>query len=187
MMELLVVGLVLWFVVHLMPSAAPALRQKLIGRMGENPYKGLAAVLLLCALALIVFGWRGSVASHLYLLPGFTRHLGMLLVLIAFILFGASSYPTRIKQYVRHPQLTGVIIWALAHLMMNIDSRSIVLFGSLLIWAILSIILINRRDGEWVKPSIPGWAMEIKGLIISLVVFVVVVVIHPYITGMPII
>ena len=185
-MELLVAGLLLWIVVHLMPSAAPALRQKLIGRMGENTYKGLAAVLLLCALALIVFGWRGSVASHLYALPGFTRHLGMLLVLIAFIVFGTTSYPSRIKQYVRHPQLTGVSIWAFAHLMMNIDSRSIVLFGAMLVWAILSIILINRRDGEWVKPSIPGWATEIRGLVISLVVFVVVVVIHPYITGMPI-
>jgi uncharacterized membrane protein len=176
----------LWFVVHLLPSAAPALRQKLVGGMGENTYKGVAAVLLLCALALIVFGWRGSVASHLYALPGFTRHLGMLLVLIAFIVFGTTSYPSRIKQYVRHPQLTGVSIWALAHLMMNLDTRSIVLFSSMLVWAILSIVLINRRDGEWVKPSIPGWATEIKGLIISLVVFVVVVVIHPYITGMPI-
>ena len=185
-MELLVAGLVLWFVVHTMPSAAPVLRQKMITRMGENPYKGLAAVLLLCALALIVFGWRGSVASHLYQLPGFTRHLGMLLVLIAFIVFGTTSYPSRIKQYVRHPQLTGVSIWAFAHLMMNGDSRSIVLFGAMLVWAILSIILINRRDGEWVKQPVPGWAREFRGLVISVVVFVVFVVIHPYITGMPI-
>ena len=87
-MELLIAGLVLWFVVHSMPSAVPTLRQKLVDRMGENPYKGFAAVLILCSLALIVFGWRGSVASHLYQLPGFTRHLGMLLVLIAFIVFG---------------------------------------------------------------------------------------------------
>ncbi len=110
----------------------------------------------------------------------------MLLVLIAFIVFGTTSYPSRIKQYVRHPQLAGVSIWAFAHLMMNGDSRSIVLFGTMFIWAILSIALINRRDGEWVKQPVPSWAREIRGFIISLVVFVVVVVIHPYITGMAI-
>ena len=46
-MEMLVAGLLIWSVVHLSPSAAPALRQKLVGRMGENPYKGLFAVLIL--------------------------------------------------------------------------------------------------------------------------------------------
>ncbi len=61
------------------------------------------------------------------------------------------------SRIVRHPQLTGVSIWAFAHLMMNGDSRSIVLFGTMFIWAILSIAaLINRRDGEWVKQPVPG-------------------------------
>lgn len=186
-MELLVAGLLVWYVVHLAPSAAPALRQKMVGRLGEKPYKGLAALLLIGSVVLIVFGWRSSVASHLYALPAFTRHLGMLLVLIAFIIFGASNYPSRIKRAIRHPQLTGVSIWAFAHLMMNLDSRSIVLFGSMLVWAILSIILINRRDGEWVKPEAPGWGREIRGLVISLVVFVVVLFMHRYFTGIAII
>ena len=186
-MELMIAGLLVWFIVHLMPSAAPALRQKMVGNLGENRYKAVAAVLLLASVALIVFGWRDSVASHLYQLPGFTRHLGMLLVLIAFILFGASNYATRIKQYVRHPQLTGVSVWAFAHLMMNGDSRSVVLFGSMLFWAVLSIVLINRRDGEWVKPEVPSWAREFRGLAISLVVFVVFLFLHRWITGVPII
>ena len=186
-MKLLVAGLVLWFVVHTLPSAAPALRQNLIARMGENPYKGLFSLLSLGALALIVFGWRGTEPSFLYQLPPFTRHLGMLLVLIAFIVFGTTSYPSRIRQYVRHPQLTGVTIWAFAHLVMNGDNRSVVLFGVMLAWAILSIILINRRDGEWEKPPVPGWAREARGLAISLVVFVVFLFLHRWITGVPIV
>ena len=56
----------------------------------------------------------------------------------------------------------------------------------MLIWAILSIILITRRDGEWVRQPVPGWAREFRGFVISLVVFVVFVVIHPYVTGVPI-
>ena len=186
-MELLIAGLLLWFVVHTLPSAAPALRGNLIARMGENPYKGVFTLLSFGALALIVFGWRGIEPAYLYQLPPFTRHLGMLLVLIAFIVFGTTAYPSRIRQYVRHPQLTGVAIWAFAHLVMNGDNRSVVLFGAFLAWAILSIILINRRDAEWEKPGMPSWAREFRGLAISLVVFVVFVFLHRYIAGVPII
>jgi uncharacterized membrane protein len=186
MMELLIAGLLIWSLVHLAPSLAAPLKQKLVTQLGENVYKLLFAVLIFASLALIIFGWRSTVASHLYQLPGFTRHIGMLLVLIAFILFGASNYPTRIKQFIRHPQMAAVIVWASAHLVLNGDSRSILLFGGLGLWAILEIVFINRRDGEWVKQPAPGWAMEARGLAISLVVFVVVVMLHPYMTGVAI-
>jgi len=48
------------------------------------------------------------------------------------------------------------------------------------------MIFINRRDGDWVKPAPPSWAREFRGLIISLVVMVVVILVHPYIAGVPI-
>jgi uncharacterized membrane protein len=185
-MGMLVAGILIWCLVHLTPSLAPPLKQNLITRLGEKGYKLLFTALMLTALALIVFGWRSATPSHLYQLPGFTRHIAMLLVLIAFILFGASNYPTRIKQFIRHPQLTGVIVWAIAHLVLNGDSRSVLLFGSLGMWAALEIIFINKREGEWVKQPVPGWAREIRGLAISLVVFAVVVMLHPYLTGVSI-
>jgi uncharacterized membrane protein len=185
-MELLISGLLIWSVVHLIPSLAPAVKQKCIGLLGETGYKLSFTALLLISLALIVFGWRSSVPSFLYQLPGFVRHIGMLLVLIAFILLGAAQYPSRIKNFIRHPQLTGVMVWALAHLLMNGDSRSVLLFGGMGIWATLEIVLINRRDGEWVKKPAPGWGREIKGLVISFVIFAVVVMLHPYMTGVAI-
>ena len=185
-MGLLIAGLLIWSVVHLIPSLAAPLKQTLITQLGEKVYKLLFTVLIFTALALIIFGWRSTVPSYLYQLPEFTRHIAMLLVLLAFILMGASNYPTRIKQFIRHPQLTGVIVWAFAHLVLNGDSRSVLLFGGMGLWAILEIILINRREGEWVKQPVPGWAREIRGLAISLVVFVVVVMLHPYIAGVSI-
>jgi uncharacterized membrane protein len=159
----------------------------LITQLGEKAYKILFTVLMFTSLALMIFGWRSTVPSLLYQLPEFTRHIAMLLVLVAFILFGASNYPTRIKQFIRHPQLTGVVVWALAHLVLNGDSRSVLLFGGMGLWAILEIVFINRREGEWVKQPVPAWAREIRGLAISLVVFVVVVMVHPYMTGVSII
>ncbi len=186
-MGLLIAGVLTWCLVHLFPSLAVNKRQQLITKLGENAYKGLFTLLMISALALIIFGWRSTVPAFLYQLPAFTRHLGMLLVLVAFIIFGASNYPSRIKQIIRHPQLTGVIVWAFAHLLMNGDSRSVLLFGGLGVWAILEIILINKREGEWVKQPIAGWDREIRGFVISLVVFAVVVMLHPYMTGVPII
>lgn len=185
-MELLITGLLVWSLVHFIPSLAAPLKQKLTTQLGENVYKLLFTVLIFSSLALIVFGWRSTVPSYLYQLPEFTRHIAMLLVLISFILIGAANYPTRIKQFIRHPQLTGVVVWAFAHLVINGDSRSVLLFGGMGLWAILEIIFISRREGEWVKQPVPGWAKEIRGLAISLVAFIVVVMLHPYIAGVSI-
>lgn len=185
-MEMMIAGLLLWSIVHLIPALAPGLRQSLIGRMGENGYKGLFALLIVLSVMLIVFGWRHTIPTHLYLLPPAFKHVAMLLVVFAFVLMGAAQYPTRIKRIIRHPQLAGLMTWAVAHLLLNGDSRSILLFGWLGAWALLEIILINRRDGAWVKPEAPGWGREFRGLAISIVIVVVVVLIHPYIAGMPV-
>lgn len=159
----------------------------MVGKMGENGYKGIFSLLMVAALLLIVFGWRSiDQPTYYYTLPFWTRHLGMFLMLIAFILFVASGMPTRIKQVLRHPQLTGMAIWAAAHLMMNGDSRSLVLFGGLGIWAVLEMVFINRRDGEWVKPEVPGMGQEVKILVISLVVVAVVIFAHPWLSGVAI-
>jgi len=165
------------------PSMVPGLKRKWTGLLGKNGYKLSFTALLLIALALIITGWRSTVPELLYSLAVPFRHGAMLLVLLAFVLFGASQYPSRIKQFVRHPQLTGVIVWAAAHLLVNGDSRSVVLFGSMAVWASLEIVLINRREGAWVKTPVPGWGRELRGLIISLVIFVLVVLAHPYFTG----
>ena len=50
------------------------------------------------------------------------------------------------------------------------------------LWAALEIIAINR-SGEWGKAAPPAWPREIKGLVISLVIFAAVAFAHPYIAG----
>ncbi|MEP5569110.1 MAG: NnrU family protein [Halioglobus sp.] len=187
-MTLLIVGVLLWSVVHFIPSVGLPFKQSLVAKLGENGYKGVFSLLLVAALLLIVFGWRSiDQPIHLYTLPLWTRHLGMLLIVIAFVLFVAAGVPTRIKQVIRHPQLTGLLIWAAAHLMMNGDSRSLVLFGGLGIWALLEMVFINQREGQWVKPEVPGMGQEIKILVISAVVVAVVIFAHPWLAGVAII
>jgi len=47
----------------------------------------------------------------------------------------------------------------------------------------MEILLINRRDGEWIKEPAPAWSKEIKGLAISILIFVILVAEHPLIAG----
>lgn len=185
-MTLLILGVLLWSVVHLAPCIFPQVKTQLIERFGDNPYKGIFSVLILISIALIIFGWRSSDPEFLYYLGDWTPIVTAILVLIAFIFMGAANYPSRIKQYIRHPQLTGLIIWAVGHLLSNGDTRSLVLFGGLGLWAIIEIPLLNARDGEWQKPDVPSIAIEVRGIAISVVVYIVLVFLHPYFTGVPV-
>src|SRR5262249_46383047 len=58
----------------------------------------------------------------------------------------------------KHPMLVSVKLWAFAHLLSNGDLGGIVLFGSILGWAVYDRISLKRRTDPG-GPSIPvgGW------------------------------
>ena len=185
MISVLVAGVLLWSLVHLFPSVMPQKRAYLNEKYG-NAYQGIFALLIVLSIVLIVIGWRGTTPEFVYQLPLWVRHLAMLLVLFSIVLFGAANAPTRIRRVIRHPMLRGVYLWSIAHLLVNGDNRSIVLFGGLLIWSILSIRLINLRDGAWEKPEAPkGWGSEVTLLLISLVIYGLLAYFHRFFAGMP--
>ncbi len=186
-MLMLVSGLVLWAAVHLMVSIAPEVRAGIISRLGLIPYKLLFSLSLLAALGLMIHGWQAAPATSVWLPPAGMRHLTMLLVPIAVILFLSARLPTDIKQIIRHPQLTGVKLWALAHLLSNGEARSLVLFGGLLAWAVLEVIFINRRDGKGPKPAAVGWLKTSASALVGIVVAVVLMMFHARFTGVPVI
>jgi uncharacterized membrane protein len=146
-MGLLLAGITIFCVVHLFKAAAPASRDNLIFKLGENPYKGIFSLLILGSLVMIVFGWKTTIPTAIYMPPLGPGILPSLLVLVGLVLFFASQANGYIKRTLRHPQMLGTISWATAHLLTNGDSRSVLLFGSLAVWALLEIILCNRRDG----------------------------------------
>jgi len=185
-LEILITGLLLFAAVHFIPSKASSLKLALVGKLGSGGYQGVFSLLLILALTLIVYGWRHTTPEYIYALPMAVRTLTSALMLLALILFVASKPPTRIKRFIRHPQLTGVVVWAVAHLLSNGDSRSLVLFGGLGLWAILEIIFINQREGAWVKPDAPPWSREVILLVIAAVVFAGVIWAHPWLAGVPV-
>ena len=186
-MTMLIFGVLLWSVVHLFPILLPTVRAGLVDRMGEGPYKGLFTLLIVLSLVLIVFGWRAAgeagYIGDIYD-EDWTRHLTHLLLLFSIILFGAAKAPSRIRRIIRNPMLTGMVLWSVGHLLVNNDQRSQVLFGGMLIWAVISILGSNRRDGVYVPPAVKSWGTEIRIVLISCVVYGVLIVAHPYFTGM---
>ncbi len=184
-MVFLVLGVVLWTVVHLGKSAGRGIRATLIEKFGEDPYKGLIAMSVLSALVLMVIGWRATVPSLVYAPPVWAATLTQAGMLIALLLFSASVTPNWISANLRHPQLTGVATWAIAHLVSNGDQRSLVLFGGLAIWAIVSIFAINQRDGAWERPGPQPISSVIKPLFAAGAGFAVIWLTHSYFTGKP--
>jgi len=182
-MELIITGLLLWSIVHLIPAAVPSLREGLISRLGENTYKLLFTLTIIISITLMVYGWKHSITTDLYQPIAILKPLALVLVFFSFLLFASAILPTRLLRLIRHPQLMFVISWALAHLLLNGDSRSVIVFGSLGIWALLEMFFINKRDGGWTKTIPPSLAQELKSLLLSIFLFAVAMIAHYYVSG----
>ncbi|MDM7932944.1 NnrU family protein [Tabrizicola sp.] len=165
-MTLIVLGLALWWAAHLFKRLAPA-RRAAMGDAG----KGLVTVGILAGVILMVIGYRGHEAPDLWYPPAFLTHVNNLLMLLAFYLYAASGMKTRITRVIRHPQLTAVKTWAVAHLLVNGDLASVVLFGGLLAWAVVEVIVINRAEPRPAAPEPAAMGKEIGAVVGAVVVF----------------
>ena len=62
-----------------------------------------------------------------------------------------------------------MVVWAGAHLLVNGDAASVVLFGGLGLWALSEMVLINR-SAVWLAPvggrGIKGDAMNLAGVVV---------------------
>ena len=184
-MAMLISGVLLWSVLHFIPAGLIGPREAAIAKLGEGGYKGIFSLAMLASMALMIFGWRSATPQSIYIPPAELRSVAMVVTILGFILMAAANHPTRIGRIIRHPQLTGVLLWALAHLLANGDSRSLVLFGGLAAWCVIMILLINRRDGAWEKAPAPSWTVEIVGVVIGIAVAGGFIWGHKWVAGVP--
>lgn len=176
-MTLLILGLLLWSGAHLFKRMAPGPRASLQERMGDAS-KGIFAVLLLLSVVLMVIGYRSYTGNFYWGRSAAMVGINNLLMLLAVYLFAASGLKTRIIGPIRHPQLTAVKIWAVGHLLVNGDTASFILFGGLLAWAVVEVILINRQTERPEPPESYPAANEAKAIVGTLVVFAVISGVH---------
>lgn len=179
-MFVLILGVALWWAAHLFKRVAPE-RRAAMGAGG----RGVVTGLLVLSVVLMVLGYRSAEGGFWWGASPALVGINNLLVLLAFYLFAAAGMKTRVTSYIRHPQLTGFSLWAVAHLLVNGDLPSAVLFGGLLVWALVEISVINRA-AAWVRPAGPfPVRKEIMAAAGAVIVMLVVGVIHNWLGYWP--
>jgi uncharacterized membrane protein len=149
-MTTLIAGLVGFIGIHLVPTL-PALRDSLRQRFGTGTYKILFSALSFATFMLIVWGYGearrlpASSNPQLWVPPSWGRHVAMLLMLPAMICLVASNVASRVRDIVKHPLLVATKLWALAHLFVRGDLAALILFGSLLAYAVYDRISVRTR------------------------------------------
>lgn len=194
-MSLLILGLAVFLGAHLIVTFREC-RAELRNNIGEGPYKGLFSLVSAVGLGLIVYGfgaYRAGGYIPVWEPPRFLAHVSSLLMVLSFIALAAAYAPAgAIKRRLKHPMLVAVKIWALAHLLVNGDLGSMILFGSFLAWAVYDRIALKRREvvegARW-QSIPPGFA---KGDVVAIVVGLAVAVIfalwlHAPVIGVPVI
>ena len=188
-LAVLVLGLVVFIGTHVFVTYRDH-RAALINMIGEWPYKGLFSVVSIVGVALIVWGfarYRATGWVDVWYPPAWTRHVTVALMWPAIICVTAAYFPGDIKRRLKHPMLVGVKLWAFAHLLTNGDLGSIVLFGSILAWAVYDRISLKHRTDPG-SPPIPigGRTNDIIAIIVGTILYVALgLVFHPLVIGVP--
>ncbi|RJE81362.1 NnrU family protein [Paracoccus sp. JM45] len=179
-MLILILGVALWWAAHLYKRAAPAQRAAMGGK-GRKIVAGLLALSIL----LMIIGYRMADGAFFWGPSAPLVGINNLLVLAAFYMFAASGMKTRVTAYTRHAMLWGFSLWAVAHLVVNGDTPSFILFGGLLVWALVEMQVINRAS-ELVRPTGPfPIRKEMMALAGAVIVMLVVGAIHGLIGPSP--
>ena len=148
-MAILIAGLVLFLGTHSLHMLAPGWRQRRIGRVGLQAWKGLYSLAALAGFGLIIVGF--GIARHapllLYVPPVWLRHSNALFTFVAFVLIAAACVPhNHLKAKIGHPMLAGVALWATGHLLATGFLHDVILFGTFLIWSVADFRVSRRRD-----------------------------------------
>lgn len=176
-MKILIAGLFLFIGIHLLPSFS-GIRQSLIRRLGELPYKALFALPALLGLSLIVAGVRQAEIIPIWTPPAWGIQFTYIVMPVVFILLAAAYLPGNIKRYTRHPMLWGVTLWAGSHLLTRGDLASMTLFISLGLFALFDMASANWRGAALAQTRKPFY-YDILIILLGIIAYICVLLVHP--------
>jgi uncharacterized membrane protein len=224
-MIMLVAAVAAFMAIHFLISGT-SLRDRIVAVIGEGPYLGLFSLASIGSLVWMIIAFRGvfrtAANQELWDFGRGGRDPAILLVFIAF-LFAVpgllTNSPTRVRgdaqvdkpsaatgmtRITRHPFLWGAAIWAVAHLIANGRLADLILFGGILVTALLGPLSIDAKrrralgDGyhafEAHTSNIP-FAAIVQGrqklvlgeiwwrLLVAIVIWAALLWAHPYFTG----
>ena len=144
--------------------------------------------MLVLSVVLMVIGYRGAEGAVFWGRSPAMVGINNLLMVVAFYIYAsgmAKSERNWLGHKLRHPQLIGFSVWAVAHLLVNGDVPSLILFGGLLLWALAEMALINGAEPNWTPVPRGGAKKEIRVVVITLVLVAVVMAIHNWLGVRP--
>lgn len=164
-MGLLILAILVWLFIHFGISGTH-LRDRVVARVSEQPFRGLFSLLSIAALGFLIVGWSSAPVIPLWYAPLWLRWILVFVMVPAFVLFVASvsgRNPTMIggehavaeavrgiQRITRHPMLWSFALWAGVHVIGNGDVAAVLFFGTFLITALGGMPLIDaklaRRD-----------------------------------------
>jgi uncharacterized membrane protein len=180
-MWIMILGLVLFLGIHLLP-VFPALRNRLVARLGAKRYRDLFSIVAAVGLVLIIAGyWMRPERVQLFAPFEGARTLAPWLVSAAFVLFAAANMPAHIRRALRHPMLIGLMLWSGVHLFANGDLAGTILFASFLAYSIVDLVSAIARGA--VKVFVPQWKFDAMALVGGLLVAYLTMHVHPSLFG----
>jgi len=190
-LAVMILGLVLFLGVHTLTTQRE-LRARVIASAGEGGYKIGYALVSLLGFALIVWGfahYRATGWIDVWHPPTALKHVTVALMLPAVILVVAAYIRGRIYTALKHPMLTGVKLWAAAHLLANGDLGSIILFGSFLGWAVFDRISLKRRADSGAPPiPVGGPGNDLIAVAVGLIAYLALAfAFHPVVIGVAVV
>ncbi|ASM71230.1 MULTISPECIES: NnrU family protein [Roseobacteraceae] len=174
-MALLILGVLLWAAAHFFKRAMPAQRAAL-----GNAGAGVIAGALVVSVLLMIFGYKAADGAFFWGRHPATTGINNLLMIVALYFVSPGPKKGAIFYKMRHPMLTGFALWAVAHLLVNGDTPSFVLFGGLLVWSLAEMFVINRAEPNWTAPPKGSIAKDGMFLVAALVLMGVIGAIHAW-------
>jgi uncharacterized membrane protein len=184
-----ILGLVVFLGAHVFVSMRDE-RAAIISKIGQGPYRGLFSLVSIVGIVLIGYGfawYRSAGLIPVWYPPPWARHIVEVLMWPASIMVAAAYIPGNIKRVLKHPMLVGVKTWAFAHLCANGDLGGMILFGSVLAWAVYDRITLKRRSDPGAPPiPVGGMRNDIIAVVVGTLIYLALgFVFHPLVIGVP--
>src|SRR5690606_11427855 len=161
-MGALLLAALVFLAIHIIPSSV--LRGRIVAATGEKAYLAGFSLLSILVFVWLVLAYRDAPAGEtLWQAGNAGRHIGMLLMLIASILFvGGLTSPNRtavgaarllgkesaysgINAITRHPMMWSFLLWSITHVINNGDIASLIFFGTVGVLALAGTFLIDAK------------------------------------------
>ncbi|QNT69036.1 NnrU family protein [Defluviicoccus vanus] len=141
----------------------PQLRDALVARFGELPFRAFYSAVALALLLWTILAYRQAPIIQLWMPPTALRHLSLSLMPFVCILLVAgvstpnpsamgpaparvaARGPVGIAKVTRHPVMWAIGIWGILHLLANGDAAGIILFGGMTVLALGGALVQDAR------------------------------------------